>query len=124
MLLLDSGRRARKSVATSTLDLEELQRENTALVAELGRARRRRRIKRIRRYGFLVVPIVRAAAKRLGKSSSDEQPTDSVSAEPKRGPDRRVEMVVIALVLRRLLETRTPRSAANPELPSPAKVQS
>ena len=65
MLLLDSGRSSREAGAVSVTDtvadavadaasdivdeIAELQRENSALVAELRRQRRRRRVKRLRR---------------------------------------------------------------------------
>ena len=123
MLLLDSARPGRKSAATSTLDLAELQQENGELVAELRQWRRRRRARRIRRLSIIGVPIGRAVAQRLAKRFHQDRPADDTPIEPERRSAGRVRILVFALVLRRLLESRTPKSAVATEPPTPAKVQ-
>ena len=107
MFLLDSARSSRPGGAVIDIadgivdEIAELQRENSALVAELRRQRRRRTIKRLRRFSFVGIPIARAAARRFTKKSKGETPTAPPTPPP--GPDPRVRLIILALVLRRIM---------------------
>lgn len=125
MLLLDSGQSSGQTGAAVEMadgivsELAELQRENSALVAELRRQRRRRRVKRLRRVSFVVLPIVRAGARRFAKNPTAETPT---APTPPR-PDPRVRLIILALVLRRIMvssaeQTSSAQAAAPPRTPS------
>jgi len=128
VLLLDSGQssgqiEAAVEMAEGIVDeLAELQRENSALVAELRRQRRRRMIKRLRRAGFVVLPVARAVARRATKTSTAETPT--VPTPP--GPDRRVLLIITALVIRRIMVSsdEAPSATAAGPLPTPIEGRS
>ena len=129
MLLVDSGPSSGPSGAAVEIadgfadELAELQRENSTLVAELLRQRRRRRIKRLRRFSFFVLPIVRAGARRVTKNPKAETPPAPASPRP----DPRVRLIILALVLRRIMvssaEESTSARVAGP-LPTSSEVPS
>lgn len=150
MQLLDSGRSSRQAGAVSVTDaatnavanaavdimgdLADLQRENSALVAELRRQRRRRTVKRLRRLSFVVVPVVRAAARHSSKNSAKSSAQNSAATSTAGAPttptapehDRRMQMIILALVIRRLMASPDePTSAlASRPLPTPREVHS
>jgi hypothetical protein len=129
MLLLDSGRSSREAGAVSVTDtvadavadaasdivdeIAELQRENSALVAELRRQRRRRRVKRLRRFSFVVVPIARTVARRFAKNSTAETPATPTPP----GSDRRVLLIILALVIRRIMVSSAEPTSAKAASP-------